>query len=136
MYTSTTEIYTYLHTLSLHDALPIWSALPLNLEFRLIRSWRGCNGSAVRFRLGRDTAEAGLHSANLRLQSIDLRPQGRRVTGCRRLCTGSRRHERQRRACCAQCRCFPLHRVFVSFTVWSVERSEELRLGQECFSTF
>src|SRR3546814_10398691 len=28
--TATTEIYTYLHTLSLHDALPISSALPLS----------------------------------------------------------------------------------------------------------
>src|SRR3546814_11379458 len=26
--TATTEIYTYCHTLSLHDALPIWCSLP------------------------------------------------------------------------------------------------------------
>src|SRR3546814_21199250 len=116
MYTSTTEIYTYLHTLSLHDALPIWSALPLNLEFRLIRSWRGCNGSAVRFRLGRDTAEAGLHSANLRLQSIELRPQVRPVTGVRRLCTSMPRHDPPRQACSDQCRCFPFLMYFVLLT--------------------
>src|SRR3546814_18875248 len=33
--TAPTEIYTYLHTLSRHDALPIWGQMPRRLENRL-----------------------------------------------------------------------------------------------------
>src|SRR3546814_13972087 len=32
--TATTEIYTYLHTLSLHDALPIYTTLPCEITGR------------------------------------------------------------------------------------------------------
>src|SRR3546814_18972513 len=36
--TATTEIYTYLHTLSLHDALPIWSLPKIAALKRLLRA--------------------------------------------------------------------------------------------------
>src|SRR3546814_4679119 len=51
--TATTEIYTYLHTLSLHDALPISSASARPCAARPCRASRMC----CRMQIGRATSE-------------------------------------------------------------------------------
>src|SRR3546814_17234101 len=43
--TATTEIYTYLHTLALHDALPIWSWRKTESSTRSAATDGSCTGS-------------------------------------------------------------------------------------------
>src|SRR3546814_4229750 len=70
--TATTEIYTYRHTLSLHDALPIcrW---PLCGDQRLgVRLLRGKSEIAIEF-IGAFTAEiTGQHFGAKRQRSLDI----------------------------------------------------------------
>src|SRR3546814_15437453 len=40
-YPATNEIYTYRHTLSLHDALPIWGASALSMVTQFQTDWYG-----------------------------------------------------------------------------------------------
>src|SRR3546814_6140464 len=54
--TATTEIYTYFHTLSLHDALPIWSCC-------CRRRWRGSASHQRQYRRFRRRSEA--HTSEL-----------------------------------------------------------------------
>src|SRR3546814_19014867 len=79
-YTATTEIYTYLHTLSLHDALPIsWSAMNV-FTSRFVPVVAGATSLTVGALVACSASEGGVARAELQqvadAQSITRRPDG------------------------------------------------------------
>src|SRR3546814_12139512 len=122
--TATTEIYTYGHTLSLHDALPICTDCIAHLRAR----------GAARIEANAAAAERWVEQVNAAAEAT-LLPQaghswylGANIPGKPRVFmpyAGGMAH--YRRICDAG--------VAKGYEGFAVERSEERRVGQECVST-